>query len=42
MANLGLAEAERSKLTKWLMAAKQAMRKAKAGEELDAEAAAHQ
>jgi hypothetical protein len=41
MANPDLAEAERSKLIKWLMTARRAVRKAKAAEDLDAEAAAH-
>lgn len=41
MANPGLEEAERSKLTKRLMAARRAVREAKASEDQEAEAAAH-
>lgn len=41
MANPGLKEAERSKLTKRLMAARRAVRDAKADGDAEAEAAAH-
>jgi hypothetical protein len=41
MANPGLDEADRSKLTKRLMTARRAVREAKASEDLEAEAAAH-